>query len=210
MARDCKGINMTTIEKKDSAGTCTALEEVCLWLEAALQCKAWEWDPVQRDAAEFALRRARAEEGGSVESVGDLAPVASLTAKDKADVDAVIVTLEAIWLGRYCAGFAGRLSDTAMADAALATLEAIGHATDPRSVLDLAALVFPKSIDQNSRPTYAKHSLARIWVGRYWKELAEQLTDTKLAALAEDGLRALGAWPEGRVPPGEEYATPAR
>jgi hypothetical protein len=199
---------MTTIAKKDSTGTFTAVEEVCLWLEAALKCQAWNLDPAEREAAEFALRRARAEEGGSIASVGELTPIASLTRKGKADVDAVIVTLEAIWRGRYCVEFVGRLSDTAMADAALATLKRIGHATDPRSLRDLAALVFPGSIDQNSRLMYAKHALARIWGGRYWMGLAEQLTDTELAALAEEGLRSLGAWPEGRVPPEEAFAIP--
>ena len=37
-----------------------ALKETVIWVEAALNCKDWEWDWDQRVAANEALARARA------------------------------------------------------------------------------------------------------------------------------------------------------
>jgi len=54
------GLGPITAVEPQSSSMRTALEDISNWLEGCLQCKTWSWDGLQRDAAEAALKEARA------------------------------------------------------------------------------------------------------------------------------------------------------
>lgn len=60
LVKEIKGQEATSgISDTSPVALFELLEEAVLWLESALKCKEWQWDPMQRDCAEDVCKRSR-------------------------------------------------------------------------------------------------------------------------------------------------------